>query len=110
MAKFVVDIAADRKITPEAKEQAATNTNKQNEIKRRPRNREPQSVTALRAAILNALDSKTSGVIKLDKIAKEIGFSRSWLTTAKSYLAEHGEFSFERWAEGADRGTQVTKL
>jgi hypothetical protein len=72
------------------------------------REREPQSVEALRKILLAKLDGKKEMVIKMTEIATEIGFSLSWMQFAMKYLTEHNEFVFTRYAEGKLRGMKVT--
>ena len=77
---------------------------------KRPRHREPQSVTALREILLEKLDGQKETVVKMTEIAKEIGFSPSWMQFAMKYLSEHNEFTFIRFAEGKSRGMKIQAL
>jgi hypothetical protein len=74
------------------------------------RKREPQSADALRGILLAKLNGKNETVVKMTEIAGEIGFSVSWMQFAMKYLAERGEFSFSRYAEGKIRGMRVTRI
>ena len=76
---------------------------------RRSRGREPQSVTALREALLEKLGEQEEIVVKMKEIAEEINFSLSWMQFSMKYLAEHNEFVFSRYAKGKERGMKVKK-
>ena len=82
------------------------NSNKLNKQKR-PRTREPQSVTALREALLKKLNGQSETVVKMTEIAKEIGFSPSWMQFAMKQLSDRGEFTFTRYAKGKIRGMRI---
>jgi hypothetical protein len=76
----------------------------------RPRTREPQSVAALRDILREKLAGHAEAVVKMAEIAREIGFSTSWMQFAMKRLVESNEFIFTRYAEGKIRGTKVTAL
>jgi hypothetical protein len=75
----------------------------------RARRRDPQSVTALRESLARKLGDKKEVIVKMTEIAKEIGFTVSWLRFAMKYLTEHGEFNFTRYAQGSDRGMKIAR-
>jgi hypothetical protein len=73
------------------------------------RRRDPQSVTALRESLARKLGDEKETVVKMTEIAKEIGYTTSWLQFAMKYLTERGEFNFTRYAQGTDRGMKITR-
>jgi hypothetical protein len=75
----------------------------------RARRRDPQSVTALRESLARKLGGEKEAIVKMTEIAKEIGFTASWLQFAMKYLIERGEFNFNRYAQGSDRGMKITR-